>query len=89
MDPCPICSRRSGSGSELWCEQKGELLFCMPGSTYAAEMAHPSLKVGDVIDGWAAVKHNRDGGWTFRRHRPNSIQGLRKRLAEETSSWTA
>ena len=89
LDPCPICGRRSGTGSELWCEEKGELLFCMPGSTYAAEMSHPGLKVGDVIDGWAAVKHNSDGGWTFRRHRPNPIQGLRKRLVEEAASWAA
>ena len=78
LDPCPICGRRSGTGSELWCEEKGELLFCMPGSTYAAEMSHPGLKVGDVIDGWAAVKHNSDGGWTFRTHRPSPLSQLRK-----------
>lgn len=87
LDPCPICGRRSGTGSELWCEEKGELLFCMNGSTFSAEMSHPGMKVGDVIDGWAAVKHNSDGGWTFRKHRPNPIQGLRKRLAEEAASW--
>ena len=78
LDPCPICGRRSGTGSELWCEEKGELLWCMPGSTFAAEMSHPGLKVGDVIDGWAAVKHNTDGGWTFRRHRPSPLSQLRK-----------
>lgn len=78
LDPCPICQRRSGTGSELWCEEKGELLFCMNGSTFSAEMSHPSLKVGDVIDGWAAVKHNSDGGWTFRKHRPSPLSQLRK-----------
>ena len=78
LDPCPICGRVSGSGSELWCEEKGELLFCMNGSTFSAEMSHPGLKVGDVIDGWAAVKHNVDGGWTFRKHRPSPLSQLRK-----------
>ena len=57
----------------------------MPGSTYSAEMSYPGLMVGDVIDGWAAVKNNRDGGWTFRRHRPNPIQGLRQRLVEDAA----
>tara|TARA_Y100001933_G_scaffold164074_1_gene162346 strand:+ start:714 stop:1637 length:924 start_codon:yes stop_codon:yes gene_type:complete len=89
LDPCPICGRCSGNGSELWCEAKGELLFCMPGSTYSAVMSHPGLKVGDVIDGWAAVKNNRDGGWTFRRHRINPIQAIRQRLFEDASSWAA
>lgn len=78
LDPCPICGRCSGNGSELWCEAKGELLFCMPGATYSADLSHPGLKVGDVIDGWAAVKNNRDGGWTFRRHRPSPLSQLRK-----------
>ena len=78
LDPCPFCGRCSGSGSELWCEEKGELLWCMPGSTYSAEMSHPGLKVGDVIDGWAAVKHNTDGGWTFREHRPSPLSQIRK-----------
>ncbi len=87
LDPCPICRRRSGGESHLWCEEKGEVIWCMPGTSYSAEKAHPGLKVGDVIDGWACVARNRDGGWTFRRHRPNSIQGLRKRLVEETASW--
>ena len=87
LDPFPICRRRSGGESSLWCEEKGELLWCMPGSNFNAEKAHPGLKVGDVVDGWAAVKHNVDGGWTFRRHRPNPIQGLRKQLVEEAASW--
>ena len=78
LDPCPICGRRSGTGSELWCEEKGELIWCMNGSTFSAELSHPGLKVGDVIDGWAAVKHNRDGGWTFRKHRPSPLSQLRK-----------
>ena len=78
LDPCPICGRCSGTGSELWCEEKGELLFCMPGSTYSAEMSHLGLKVGDVIDGWACVARNRDGGHTFRKHRPSPLSQLRQ-----------
>lgn len=89
LDPCPICGRCSGTSSELWCEEKGELLFCMPGSTYSPVIAHPRLKVGDVINGWACVAENRDGGRTFRKHRSNSIQGLRQRLVEEATTWAA
>ena len=72
----------------LWCEHKGDLLFCMPGSTYSAHLSHPGLKVGDVIGKWACVAKNRDGGHTFREHRPDPLQVIRQQLAEEAEKWT-
>ena len=66
LNPCPICGRNR----DLWCEESSNgLLFCMNGSTFSAEKEHGTLKLGDVIDGWALVDKN-DLCHTFKVHRP-------------------
>lgn len=54
-NPCPVCGRHDGpGGSNLWCEySQSGLLFCMPGTTFAAPTG---LRVGDVHNGWALKK---------------------------------
>ena len=54
-NPCPVCGRHDGpGGSNLWCEyNQSGLLFCMPGTTFAAPAG---LRVGDVVSGWALKK---------------------------------
>lgn len=72
LDPCPICGRHSRSGSALWCSTDGDLIWCMPGVTFNAEMRHGSLRVGhSVVNGYALVKRTLiEGGdcLTFRPH---------------------
>lgn len=76
LDPCPICGRHSGpGGSALWCSKSSEgLVFCMPGTTFNAELRHGPLVVGrSVVDGWALVKRSPtpDGDvLTFKPHQP-------------------
>lgn len=93
LDPCPICGRHSGpEGSGLWCEQTTDgLILCMPGSTFSAEQRHGSLRIGQVIDGWALVKRSpipAGDVLTFRPHRPGGL-GAPSRLPQLTATPSA
>ena len=90
LDPCPVCGRHSGSGSGLWCEQTtAGLILCMPGSTFNADPTE-SMPIGAVINGFVLVKRTpiKEGYClTFRQHRPDPLQEIRKQLAAETEQW--
>ena len=50
--PCPICGRDKNH----WCfENDNGLIHCMNGQTFSAEKKHGTLKIGDVVDGYALV----------------------------------
>lgn len=63
LNPCPICGRNDN----LWCEEARvpltgntgvrDLIFCMPGNTFNATLAHGALKVGDTVHGLDGITY--------------------------------
>ena len=76
--PCPICSRDKDDDCRT--NRAGDVVLCHQGETFHP----PHLNKGEVINGWAFCGSGEDciGTFsTFRKHRSNPVEAIRKRLA--------